>query len=100
MNVNVSFSLCLLGLFAAQGEKGEPGFVMGADGSMVSGLAAPVGPKGVKVIPVVTICANLFRNSSFHREYLQRCSQRVSLRTCAIFACREMVVFLDPLESQ
>lgn len=33
-----------------QGEKGEPGFVVAADGSMMSGLAGPIGPKGVKVI--------------------------------------------------
>lgn len=33
-----------------QGEKGEPGFVISADGSMMSGLSGPVGPKGVKVI--------------------------------------------------
>lgn len=38
-----------------QGERGEPGFVIGADGSMTSGLAGPVGPKGVKVIFVVTV---------------------------------------------
>lgn len=33
-----------------QGEKGEPGFVISADGSMMSGLPGPVGPKGFKVI--------------------------------------------------
>lgn len=32
-----------------QGEKGEPGFVIAADGSTMSGLAGPMGPKGVKV---------------------------------------------------
>lgn len=33
-----------------QGEKGESGFVIAADGSTMSGLAGPMGPKGVKVI--------------------------------------------------
>lgn len=33
-----------------QGERGEPGFVIAADGAMMSGLPGPIGPKGVKVI--------------------------------------------------
>lgn len=36
-----------------QGERGEPGFVIAADGPMMSGLVGPVGPKGVKVVFVV-----------------------------------------------
>ena len=43
--------LSIYGLFAyMQGEKGEPGFTMVADGAMMSGLAGPIGPKGVKVL--------------------------------------------------
>lgn len=38
-----------------QGEKGEPGIVITADGSTMSGLAGPMGPKGVKVGFVVTL---------------------------------------------
>lgn len=38
-----------------QGEKGEPGFVVAADGSMMSGQAGPIGPKGVKVIHIFEI---------------------------------------------
>lgn len=38
-----------------QGERGEPGFITAADGSMMSGLVGPGGPKGVKVISPVTV---------------------------------------------
>ncbi|CAB1447904.1 unnamed protein product, partial [Pleuronectes platessa] len=31
-----------------RGEKGEPGFVMAADGAMLTGLAGPAGPNGIK----------------------------------------------------
>lgn len=47
-----------------QGEKGEPGFVIAADGSMMSGLAGPVGPKGLKVTFVVVFFF-LSRSRSF-----------------------------------
>lgn len=40
--MNITFSVGTV-----QGEKGEPGFVITADGSIVSG---PMGPKGVKVV--------------------------------------------------
>lgn len=54
--------ICLL-VCTAQGEKGEPGFVIRADGSVVSGLAGPMGPKGVKVrfdLTVCTACIDIF----------------------------------------
>lgn len=35
---------------SVQGEKGEPGMVVGADGPAPSFLAGPAGPRGVKVI--------------------------------------------------
>lgn len=38
-----------------QGEKGEPGMVIGADGSALSTLAGPPGPKGVKVMIVAVL---------------------------------------------
>lgn len=38
-----------------QGEKGEPGMVIGADGSALSTLAGPPGPKGVKVMIVALL---------------------------------------------
>lgn len=45
--------VCFLCFFVhMQGERGEPGFMIAADGSMASGLA---GPKGDKVIFVVTV---------------------------------------------
>ncbi|XP_062235556.1 collagen alpha-1(XVIII) chain-like isoform X6 [Platichthys flesus] len=31
-----------------RGEKGEPGFIMAADGAMMTGLAGPAGPNGIK----------------------------------------------------
>lgn len=42
--------------FSTQGEKGEPGSVIGADGSLLSTLAGPAGPKGVKVVSDFIFC--------------------------------------------
>lgn len=42
--------MCVL----TQGEKGEPGIIVAADGSMMSSVTGPAGPRGVKVIIVVT----------------------------------------------
>ena len=38
-----------------QGEKGEPGFIIAADGAMMSGISGPMGPKGVKVAFLVAL---------------------------------------------
>lgn len=50
MYTRVAFLRLHVVCFCLQGEKGEPGFVIAADGSMMSGPAVPVGPKGVKVM--------------------------------------------------
>ena len=41
--------LCVCLCMCLQGEKGEPGVMVAADGSMMSGLTGPQGPKGIKV---------------------------------------------------
>lgn len=34
----------------SQGEKGEPGVTIAADGSLMTGMRGPRGPKGIKVL--------------------------------------------------
>lgn len=48
-------SFCISFCVYVQGEKGEPGFVIAADGSIMSGLAGPLGPRGDKVVFVFCI---------------------------------------------
>lgn len=50
-------SLCLhvaCLIVSIQGAKGEPGFLVAADGSVLSGLAGPLGPKGTKVLHLLS----------------------------------------------
>lgn len=50
---------CWIVFDSVQGEKGEPGMVIGADGSALSTLAGPPGPKGVKVMIVALLSPSL-----------------------------------------
>lgn len=74
----VYMRVCFLSLFVhVQGERGEPGFMIAADGSMTSGLVGPIGPKGDKVILVVTVfllsvvCCMFACSSGFVCQYEQ-----------------------------
>lgn len=49
-HVILSLHACWIVFVSVQGEKGEPGMVIGPDGSALSSLAGPAGPSGVKVI--------------------------------------------------
>lgn len=40
---------CNCSITPAQGEKGEPGVTIAADGSIISAPRGPQGPKGIKV---------------------------------------------------
>lgn len=49
--LHLDFLLWLtLWFFYLQGEKGEPGIIKTSDGTLVSGLPGPAGPRGVKVL--------------------------------------------------
>lgn len=60
-HVILSLHACCIVFVSVQGEKGEPGMVIGADGSALSFLAGPAGPSGVKVI--ITAFFSLFMDT-------------------------------------